>query len=421
MEFFMDPSLWVGLLTLIILEIILSIDNLIFIAILAGKLPKKKRDKARVLGLSLAIIMRIMLLSLVSWVVTLTQPLLSLGDISFSGRELVLLFGGFFLLLKATSELHEHLDKKQFDRNTECGYASFLAVVIQIVIFDAVFSLDAVITAVGMVNKLPIMITAVIIAMTLMLLASRSLTHFVNSHQTVVVLCLSFLLVIGLSLIAEGFGFYIPKGYLYAAMGFSIIIEIFNQIARRNLIKNQSDKPMCKCYSKAIIQLMSSRVHYETRLDKIMKTLKKESLTKEELQMVIGVLSLESKTLQSLMTPRNEITWLDCQRSIEELRVTVMRTSHNVLPVCNGKLDHLIGVIRAKDLIEKLGDSEQLKAYAIINPAIIVSETSEVVNILKELQNAKNSIIMVCNELSVIQGLITPIDVLEAICNELSY
>ncbi len=161
MEFLMDPSIWAGLLTLVVLEIVLGIDNLVFIAILADKLPPKQRDKARLLGLSLALIMRLGLLSLISWMVTLTKPLFTVMDFSFSGRDLIMLFGGIFLLFKATTELHERLENRDHDSGHGKGYASFWVVVTQIVILDAVFSLDAVITAVGMVNHLPVMMAAV--------------------------------------------------------------------------------------------------------------------------------------------------------------------------------------------------------------------------------------------------------------------
>ncbi|OIV45991.1 hypothetical protein BK025_15220 [Sodalis sp. TME1] len=418
MEFLMDPSIWVGLLTLIVLEIVLGIDNVVFIAILADKLPPKKRDRARVVGLSLALIMRLGLLSLISWIVTLTRPLFHLGDFSFSGRDLILLLGGIFLLFKATTELHERLENKEHDSSAGRGYASFWAVVVQIVILDAVFSLDAVITAVGMVNNLPVMMTAVVIAMAIMLLASRSLTRFVNRHQTVVVLCLSFLLMIGLSLIAEGFGFHIPKGYLYAAIGFSILIEMFNQIARRNFIKNQSAKPMRERTAEAIMRLMGGRAQRETGEDDSAQALKQAHFADEERHMITGVLSLASRTLRSVMTPRNEITWLDCQRPVKELRATLMETPHNMFPVCNGELDQLIGIVRAKDLMAAVDNGEQVKPYAAANPAIVVPETLDVLKLLEELRRAKGSMVMVSNEFGVVQGLVTPLDVLEAIAGE---
>ncbi len=199
MELLMDPSIWAGLLTLIVLEIVLGIDNWCLLPSLADKLPPKQRDKARLIGLSLALVMRLGLLSVISWMVTLTKPLITIADFSFSGRDLIMLLGGIFLLFKATTELHERLENRQHDAGHGKGYASFWVVVLQIVVLDAVFSLDAVITAVGMVNHLPVMMAAVVIAMILMLLASKPLTRFVNQHPTVVVLCLSFLLMIGLS------------------------------------------------------------------------------------------------------------------------------------------------------------------------------------------------------------------------------
>ena len=240
-----DPSIWIGLFTLIILEIVLGVDNLVFIAILADKLPPAQRDRARVIGLALALVMRLVLLSAMSWLVTLTTPLFSVGPLSVSGRDLILLVGGLFLLFKATTELHERLEGTQHSSSdTPRAYASFGVVVAQIVLLDAVFSLDSVITAVGMVDHLAVMMAAVVIAMGVMLLASKPLTRFVNAHPTVVVLCLSFLLMIGLSLLAEGLGFHLPKGYLYAAIGFSIMIEFFNQWARRNVLRNEARVPL---------------------------------------------------------------------------------------------------------------------------------------------------------------------------------
>ena len=207
MEWLLDPAAWVGLLTLVVLEIVLGIDNLIFIAILADKLPPSQRDRARILGLSLALVMRLGLLSVMSWLVTLTTPLFSVGPLSPSGRDLILMAGGFFLLFKGTMELHERLEGGQHGGSSGPRvYASFWVIVTQIVVLDAVFSLDSVITAVGMVDHLAIMMIAVVIAIGIMLLASKPLTRFVNAHPTVVVLCLGFLLMIGFSLLAEGFG-----------------------------------------------------------------------------------------------------------------------------------------------------------------------------------------------------------------------
>lgn len=421
MEFLMDPSIWVGLLTLVVLEIVLGIDNLVFIAILADKLPPKQRDKARLIGLSLALIMRLALLSVISWMVTLTRPLFSVMDYTFSGRDLIMLIGGIFLLFKATTELHERLENRQHDDGHGKGYASFWVVVLQIVVLDAVFSLDAVITAVGMVNHLPVMMAAVVIAMAVMLLASKPLTRFVNQHPTVVVLCLSFLLMIGLSLVAEGFGFHIPKGYLYAAIGFSILIELFNQIARRNFIKQQSTQPLRARTADAILRLMGGRRQANVQADTENRNpvpVPEGAFVEEERYMINGVLSLASRSLRGIMTPRGEISWVDANLSVDEIRQQLLSSPHSLFPVCRGELDEIIGVVRAKEMLVALEEGINVEAVAAASPAIVVPETLDPINLLGVLRRARGSFVIVTNEFGVVQGLVTPLDVLEAIAGE---
>ena len=421
MEFLMDPSIWVGLLTLVVLEIVLGIDNLVFIAILADKLPPKQRDKARLIGLSLALFMRLGLLSVISWMVTLTKPLFSIADFSFSGRDLIMLLGGIFLLFKATTELHERLENRQHDAGHGKGYASFWVVVLQIVVLDAVFSLDAVITAVGMVNHLPVMMAAVVIAMMVMLLASKPLTRFVNQHPTVVVLCLSFLLMIGLSLVAEGFGFHIPKGYLYAAIGFSITIEFFNQVARRNFIRHQSTLPLRARTADAILRMMGGRKQHAVSHDGESPApvpVPEGAFAEEERYMINGVLTLEQRSLRSIMTPRGEISWVNAEQSEEEIRRQLLSSPHSLFPVCRGELDEIIGIVRAKEMLVALEAGENVAALASASPAIVVPETLDPINLLGVLRRARGSFVIVTNEFGVVQGLVTPLDVLEAIAGE---
>ena len=409
MEFLMDPSIWVGLLTLVVLEIVLGIDNLVFIAILADKLPPKQRDKARLIGLSLALVMRLGLLSVISWMVTLTKPLFSVMDYTFSGRDLIMLIGGIFLLFKATTELHERLENRQHDDGHGKGYASFWVVVLQIVVLDAVFSLDAVITAVGMVNHLPVMMAAVVIAMAVMLLASKPLTRFVNQHPTVVVLCLSFLLMIGLSLVAEGFGFHIPKGYLYAAIGFSILIELFNQIARRNFIKQQSSQPLRARTADAILRLMGGRRQVNVQSDSENHNpvpVPEGAFVEQERYMINGVLSLASRSLRGIMTPRGEISWVDANLSVDEIRQQLLSSPHSLFPVCRGELDEIIGVVRAKEMLVALEEGVNVEAVAAASPAIVVPETLDPINLLGVLRRARGSFVIVTNEFGVVQGQI---------------
>jgi predicted tellurium resistance membrane protein TerC len=218
---------WLALTTLTVMEIVLGIDNIIFISILAGKLPEIQRDRARLLGLSLAMFMRVALLLCINWIANLTNELFSIAGHEFSGRDLILLLGGFFLIYKATTEIHSKLEGEE--EVTRTGQAtSFSSVIVQIVLLDIVFSLDSVITAIGMANELAIMITAVVLAVFVMLFASGPISAFVHKHPTVKMLALSFLLLIGVTLVAEGWGAHIDKAYIYFAMAFSVFVEMLN-------------------------------------------------------------------------------------------------------------------------------------------------------------------------------------------------
>jgi predicted tellurium resistance membrane protein TerC len=236
MDWLTQPESWIALLTLTVLEIVLGIDNVIFISILAGKLPKEQQAKARRVGLALAMFLRIGLLASLAWMVKLTSPLFSVFGQEISGRDLILLIGGLFLLFKATREIHERLEGEEGHASARVA-ASFTSVIIQILLLDIVFSLDSVITAVGMANQLAVMITAVIVAVLVMMVAAGPISDFVSRHPTVKMLALSFLLLIGMSLVAEGLDFHIPKGYVYFAMGFSVLVEMLNLRMRKKTVK----------------------------------------------------------------------------------------------------------------------------------------------------------------------------------------
>ncbi len=232
MDWLADPQAWIGLLTLTALEIVLGIDNVVFISILAGKLPKEQQAKARNIGLALAMLTRIALLFSISWVMRLTDPLFSVFNFGISGRDLILIFGGLFLIGKSTHEIHGKLEGEE-GHASERVAPSFASVIIQILLLDLVFSLDSVITAVGMVNNLWVMVTAVVIAVGFMLVFAGPVSNFVERHPTVKMLALSFLLLIGTMLVAEGFHQHIPKGYIYAAMAFSVFVEMLNLRIRK--------------------------------------------------------------------------------------------------------------------------------------------------------------------------------------------
>ena len=227
-----DPSIWLSLVTLAGLEIVLGIDNLVFIAILTNRLPEARRAVARKVGLALALATRLVLLAAIAWIVTLTQPLFSIMNLEISLRDLILISGGLFLLVKATHEIHNSIEGEPQDKGPPVRAATFGAIVAQIAVVDIIFSLDSVITAVGMADELWIMVVAVVVAMIVMLVASTPLANFVSAHPTVRMLALSFLLMIGVFLVADGLHFHIPKGYLYFSLAFSIFVEALNHWVR---------------------------------------------------------------------------------------------------------------------------------------------------------------------------------------------
>ncbi len=235
MDWLADPHAWIGLLTLTMLEIVLGIDNIIFISILAGKLPAAEQSRARYIGLGLALVMRVILLFSLSWVIGLKEPLFAVFGHGVSGRDLILILGGLFLLGKSTFEIHENLEGETGHASAKIP-AKFVSVLIQIMLLDIVFSLDSVITAVGMVDRIEIMIAAVVVSIAFMMFFAGSVSSFVARHPTVKMLALSFLLLIGTTLVADGFGFHVPKGYIYFAMGFSVFVEMINLRLRRKSV-----------------------------------------------------------------------------------------------------------------------------------------------------------------------------------------
>ena len=422
MEWIADPTGWLGLGTLILLEIVLGIDNLIFIAILVDKLPPRQRHLARIIGLMLALLMRVAMLAGLSWLQTVTTPLFTVLGAGISVRDLILIGGGLFLLFKATTELHTRLEGTEGSKaGRKSSNAAFWQIVAQIVILDFVFSIDSVITAVGIVDQFSIMVIAVLVAILAMMVLSGSLTRFVNSHPTIVMLALGFLLMIGFSLFAEGWGFKIPKEYLYAAIVFSVMIETFNQIARRNRVKRARAGDLRSRTAEAVLRLLGG-----SRGDRPIEDVSSfvaagaaaDVFAPEERTIVRRVLSLAERPVQSIMTPAPQVIWLELEDEARVLSHRILQAGHAAYPVCRGGLRNLVGVGRAPDLICDLLQNGRINPATLEEKPLTLPEDGSVLDLVERLRDARVPMAIVNDRSGEIKGVVTSTDLLETILGE---
>lgn len=415
-----EPTTWIGLTTLVILEIVLGVDNLVFVAILANKASPKKRAQARITGLCLAVIIRIIMLATMSLIVTLTKPFAHISGYGISVKDLIMLFGGMFLLYKATTELHERLEghTAMASVTNVTVYTSFWSVVLQIIVLDAVFSLDSVITAVAMVQHITVAMIAVIIAMTMMIWASGPLTEFISRHPTVVMLCLGFLLMIGFSLIAEGLHFEIPKGYLYAAIAFSILIEIFNQISTRNTRRNDMiGRSWRYRTADSVLGMMGLR---EKELAKGgLQSDDDEHFEENEKSMIRSVLTLAERPIPGVMTPRSDIERLDISQSREQQHEQLQATPYSrLIVVGKAGIDEPLGFINKKDLLNQLLHQQQLNILQALRQPLVLPDSSTVLDAMELFRSSSADIALVVDEFGAVLGLVTMKDLLETIAGD---
>jgi CBS domain containing-hemolysin-like protein len=424
MEWMTDPTIWVGLTTLVALEIVLGVDNLIFIAILAGRLPPRERERARRIGLMLALVTRLALLAGISWVMSLTKPVFAVWDHGVSWRDLILIAGGLFLLVKATMEIHDRLEAQPFGNVTTRAVA-FWPIVAQIVALDVVFSLDSVITAVGMVDELYVMMAAVVIAVAVMLVAAGPLSAFITARPSLIILCLGFLLMIGLVLVVDGFGVHVPKGYVYAAIAFSVMIETFNQIARRNRRKLAEAIPPRQRVARAVLRLLGGvplsapgAVAADTA-DATAQAPKEDVFTPLERRMVRGVLELSRRPVTAIMTHRSDVEWIDALAGRDDVVATLRASRYREFPVGRGSIDKLIGIARKEDVLLLGREGEGFDLDAVTSEPAAAPASATVLDVLELFKRAPLELAIVVDERGGFEGIVTRTDLLEAIAGDL--
>ncbi|WP_316353101.1 TerC family protein [Candidatus Trichorickettsia mobilis] len=416
-----NPTMWAGLFTLIILEIILGIDNLIFIAILANKLPQNQQKTARVIGLGFALILRIAMLASISWIVTLTDPCIHILGKALSGRDLILLTGGVFLLFKATMELHERLEGYHNEDHKINGHASFWNIVVQIIVIDAVFSIDSVITAVGMVSELSVMITSVVISVILMLIASTPLTNFINRHPTLIILCLGFLLMIGFSLVIEGLGYHVPKGYVYAAIAFSVLVELFNQCSMSKRRKTLT-KARIRAKTAAVIhRLLGGKINLNNEDLIAIAGVKTEAIAfnADERNMIGGILSLAELSTKSIMTTCDKLYTISIQADIKTIKAKLLDSPFSKIIVVQEMDAEPIGIIDKKSILNSLLSNNEISISSVLKQQVLtVKENTSVLDMLNAFKKAKTSIAFVTNTAGNFVGIVTITDIIETIAGD---
>lgn len=415
-----DPSAWVGLGVLILLELALGIDNLLFISLLAGRLPRERRQKAFRAGMGLALLQRFALLSMMAWLMGLREPVLTLLGRGFAVRDLILVGGGIFLLFKGSQELHDKLEGGGERAEGAGGGARFWTVVIQIAALDAFFSFDSVLTAVGMADDVTMMMAAVAVAMAIMLRAASFLSAFVERYPSIVVMCLGFMMMVGASLVMDGIGLPVPRGYLYAAVVFSLFVEAFRQLMVRRRRSPGAARDSRGALADAVSRLLSLGELNSGEAQLELAALAADAgeagvCAKKERELLARILRLGGLSVRAIMTPWRNADKMAASASWNELKAAVARSTQACVPVFDEASDDVLGAVFPRDMLAREGTEGELRAADLARPVPVVLEHTHVTDMWDALAGATEPLAVVLDEYGRPAGVVTPEHVVRAL------